>query len=132
MDEPVPLSELSLALQAHADVAAMTEVLTSSLAGLLPADVVIVERRRTIADRLAKRPGTPIALTFDAGDRRLTLRADGQGRPAATSEHVVRGIRLSAHPIDIEQWIATLAAELQRLGSADQQARDALYRFLLE
>lgn len=131
MDDPVPLSELSVALHAHADVAAMTDVLTTSLADVLPGDVVTVERHRSVADRLHGRPGTPVALSFEAGDRRLSLRAGPRGRPEATSEHVVRGVRLSQQAIDVDRWIAELATELRRLAAADERAREALYRFLL-
>lgn len=126
-----PLSNLSSALYTHADVAGMTEILTTSLAGLLPADVVQVKRRRTTADRLHKRPGRPVELSFLAGDQRLTLRSDEHGRPESTIEHVVRGVRLSQQRIGIDEWIAALTAELRRLAAEDELARETLYRFLL-
>ncbi|MBE7189020.1 hypothetical protein [Jatrophihabitans endophyticus] len=131
MSDPPSLSELSVALHRHADVAAMTDVLTTSLAGLLPPDVVTVERQRSVGDRLAGRPGTPVSLTFDAGDRRLTLRADRFGRPEGVSEHVVRGVRLSRQTLDVDEWIAALAAEVHRLADADERAREVVTRFLL-
>jgi hypothetical protein len=132
MAEPRPLGHLVAALSAHADVASMTRVLTTTLADLLPADVVQVERRRSVADRLAGRTGSPVALTVRLGDdRELVLRARPDGGTDALTVHTVRGVVLSRTPLPITDWIAALAAGLDRLAAADDRARTALDRLLL-
>lgn len=131
MTEPPSLGRLVGALSAHSDVASMTAVLTTTLADLLPADLVEVERDRTMGDRLAGRPGRPVAVTVQAGERTLTLRADRAGRTEATVTHTVRGVVLSRQPVSIPDWIEALAAELARIAERDDAARAALDRLLL-
>ncbi len=131
MTESVPLSELTAALYTHADVAGLTEVLTSALAGVLPADLVTIVRRRTLADRAKGRAGTPTALLVRVGDKELALTRSATGA-AATIGHVVRGVRLSSTPVELDAWFATLATELRRLAARDEHARQVLERFLLD
>jgi hypothetical protein len=124
--EPRPLGHLVAALDRHRDVAALTEVLTTTLADLLPGDLVTVERSRTMADRMHGRPGTPVALTVRCGERDLVLR----GREPSVV-HTVRGVVLSRRSVPITEWIELLAAELDRRGREDETARAALERLLL-
>lgn len=131
MTEPPSLGRLVGALSAHSDVAAMTEVLTTTLADLLPADLVTVERARTVGDRLAGRAGRPVAVAVQAGDRALTLRAAVAGRTEATITHTVRGVVLSRKAVPVSEWIAALAAELDRIAAQDDAARALLDRLLL-
>jgi hypothetical protein len=131
MSEPRPLGHLIGALSAHADVESMTEVLTATLADLLPARLVRIERRRTLADRLAGRAGTPVALSVLAGDRELTLQALADGGTEAVIVHTVRGVVLSRTPVPVTDWIAALATELDRRAAEDDAARAALQRLLL-
>ena len=131
MTEPPSLGRLVGALSAHSDVTSMAAVLTTTLADLLPADLVEVERDRTVGDRLAGRPGRPVAVTVLAGDRALTLRGGDRGRPEATITHTVRGVVLSRKPVPIPDWIEALAVELARLAERDDAARGALDRLLL-
>ena len=133
MTEPSPpLSTLTAALYTHADVAGMVQILTTTLAGLLPAELVTVERRRSVAERLSGRPGAPIALDVELGDRRLSLRTRSDGGPDASVSHIVQGVRLSTTRVTLDEWIARLAAGLERLAAEDERARRALERFLLD
>jgi hypothetical protein len=131
MTEPPPLGHLVEALSNRADVVSLTQVLTVTLADVLPAGMVDVEYRRTARDRLAGREGTPIGLTVHTPDKTLTLRTDGGGGPQATIAHSVRGVILSRTPVTVTAWIAALADELRSLGAADDAARTALERLLL-
>lgn len=126
-----PLGDLAAALSTHADVAAMTEVLTTTLAGLLPPDLVRVERRRGLADRLAGRAGVPTSLTVRGADHDLVLRRRTDGGTEAVIVHAVRGVALSRTPVPISEWTAALASELERLAASDAVARAALERLLL-
>jgi hypothetical protein len=129
--EPAPLGHLVAALTPHAEVAGMTHVLTATLAGLLPARLVRVERRRSLADRVGGRPGIPVAVTVLTGEHELALREAATGTVEATIAHSVRGVVLSRRSVPITEWITALATHLQRLGEQDQQARHALDRLLL-
>jgi hypothetical protein len=131
MTEPPSLGRLVGALSAHSDVAALTQVLTTTLADLLPADLVDVERARSFGDRLTGRPGRPVAVTVRAGERSLQLRSASDGRTEATITHAVRGVVLSRKSVEITEWITTLATELERLATQDERARAALDRLLL-
>ncbi|HET8583491.1 MAG TPA: hypothetical protein VFL65_09570 [Jatrophihabitans sp.] len=131
MSEPRPLGHLVAALSAHADVVSMTQVLTATLADLLPGSLVQVERRRSVADRLAGRPGTPVSLTVRGTDRDLVLAAGRDGTPEAQIVHTVRGVVLSRTAVPITEWITALAAELDRRAASDEAARAALDRLLL-
>ena len=129
--QPVPIAGLTEALYLHGDVESMARILTSTLAGLLPADLVTVQYRRGARDRLSGRPGTPVAVDVLLGDRRLSLRSGDGAVTQATISHVVRGVTLSTEPVAIGAWITTLATELERMAAADQRARTALENFLL-
>jgi hypothetical protein len=129
--EPPPLGHLTAALSGHADVTAMTEVLTATLADLLPAGLVRVERERSLSDRVRGRAGSPVAVTVPIGDRELTLRRRADGSTEPEIGHVVRGVALSRTVVPIDEWITALARELERRAAADERARAALDRLLL-
>jgi len=111
------------------DVAMFTRVLTRSFADVLPAGMVDVDRDRTLADRLAGRPGTPVALRITFPERRLQLTATA-GWPEAEVAHVVRGVVLSRAQVPVEEWVRTLAAELTGLAARNEAARAALAALL--
>jgi hypothetical protein len=131
VSEPRPLGHLVAALAPHADVASMTTILTATLADVLPKDLVRVEYRRSLGDKLAGRVGDPVAVSVGTGDRELTLRADARGGTEATIAHIVRGVVLSRSPVSIPEWIDALAAEVDRAAARDDAARAALDRLLL-
>jgi hypothetical protein len=118
-------------LSAHADVASLAQVLTGSLAGFLPPDLIEVHYARSMSDRLAGRPGRPVGLSVTAGETVLRLDAPEGRAVSATVARSVRGVVLSRTPVSVEAWIAALAAELDRVARADESARAALERFLL-
>ena len=128
---PPPLGHLAAALSGRADVASLTQVLTVTLADILPPGMVEVSYKRSTGDRLAGRPGTPTSLTVIAGDKVLRLDSAGHGVAQASVEHAVRGVVISRKPVSITEWITALADELKRLGEADDAARLALERLLL-
>jgi hypothetical protein len=129
--QPPPLGHLIAALSAHADVVSLTHVLTVTLADALPAGMVHVERRRSLADRAAGRPGQPIAVSITAGDKRFTLKTPPGGRVEASVTHTVRGVTLSRTPMSTPAWITELATALNNVAGADEMTRAALERLLL-
>jgi hypothetical protein len=111
------------------DVAMFARVFTRSFGQALPADMVDVEYDRTLGDRMAGRPGTPVAVTITFPERRLSLRA-GRGWPVAEVHQVVRGITLSRKQVEVGEWVRTLAAELTALAARNERARAALATLL--
>jgi hypothetical protein len=133
--EPTPPNAVDLvatALAASADfsdVAMFTRVFTRSFGDALPPGMVDVEYARTLGDRMAGRPGTPVALTITFPERRLALRA-GHGWPVAEVHQVVRGIALSHRQVEIGEWLRTLASELTEVARRNERARAALATLL--
>lgn len=130
--EPGTVDLVAAALTSSADfsdVAMFIRVFTRSFAQTLPAGMVDTEYARSMGDRLAGRPGTPVALTISFPERRLELRAT-KGWPDAEIQQVVRGVVLSRRQVDVAEWIRTLAAELTDLAARNSAARAALAALL--
>jgi hypothetical protein len=113
----------------RADVESYTRVLTDTLGSALPAGMVEVERRRSMADRVSGRPGQPTAVRVHGKERDLELRQGVRGVDAEVRA-VVRGVVISRRTIGIDEWLAVLAEELSALAERDAAAREALARLL--
>lgn len=113
----------------RADVASYSRVLTATLGDALPEGMVEVDYRRSVADRMAGRPGQPTAVLVRSPERQLELR---QGRHGVEAEvrTVVRDVVISRKQVGIDEWLAVLAEELGKLASRDARAREALGRLL--
>ncbi|HEU4675560.1 MAG TPA: hypothetical protein VFS29_06220 [Motilibacteraceae bacterium] len=129
-DDGPDVHALAAALRADsADVATFTRVLTATLGDALPQGMVDVERDRSLADRLAGRDGTPVAVHVHGQDRQLSL-TQGKRGPEAEVRQVVRGVVISRRQVGVDEWIGALAAELSALAARDAAARVALARLL--
>lgn len=124
-----PMGDLHLiaaALRAdRADVESYARVLTLVLGDALPPGMVEVERRRSLADRMAGRDGTPVALTVTTPDERLTLRQEPHG-VAGEIHQIVRGVTIKRRRVGLDEWLVALAAVLARLAAGSAAARAAL------
>ena len=130
--DPASVDLVASALSASADfsdVAMFTRVFTRSFGEVLPPGMVDIDYSRTMGDRLAGRPGTPVALRLSFPERRLELRAT-HGWPDAEVQQVVRGVVLSHRQVDVGEWVRTLAGELTGLASRNTAARAALAALL--
>ena len=114
----------------RADVASYTRLLADTLGGALPPGMVEIERRRSVGDRLAGRPGEPVGVRVHTPERQLELRQGRHGAVEAEVQHVVRDVVISRRPVGIDEWLATLASELIALARGDAAARAALSRLL--
>lgn len=114
----------------RADVESYHRVLVETLGGALPPGMVEVERRRTFADRAARRDGRAVSVRVTTPDRVLVLSAAAHGGVAAEIHQVVRGVVISRKPASVDDWLAALAGELTALAEKDAKARDALSRLL--
>jgi hypothetical protein len=128
-----PMGDLHLiaaALRAdRADVESYTRVLTAVLGDALPPGMVEVDRRRSLADRVNGREGTPVALTVTTPDERLTLRQEPHG-VAGEIHQIVRGVTIKRRSVGLDEWLVALAGVLSKLAEGSATARDALSSLL--
>lgn len=109
-----------------ADIASYTRVLTETLGGALPAGMVMVERKRSLADRMSGRLGEPVRLTVTTDDQELELRAGGQGE----IRQVVHGVVIKRRRAGADEWLTALAGVLVELAERSASARAALTELL--
>jgi hypothetical protein len=114
------------------DVASYARVLGGALADALPPGMVEIERRRSLADRLAGREGRPVAVVVHGDEREMMLREAAHGSVEAAVHQVVRGVVISRRTVGIDAWLTTLAEDLTRIAARDAAARAALARLLGE
>jgi hypothetical protein len=111
------------------DVAMFVRVFTRGFAAALPDSMVDVDYDRSMGDRLAGRPGTPVALRISFPEKRLELRAT-RGWPDAEVQQIVRGVVISRRQVPVQEWVQVLAAELTDLAARNAEARAALAALL--
>jgi hypothetical protein len=109
----------------RADVESLTRVLTSVLGDALPPGMVEVERKRSLADRMNGREGTPVALTVTTPDVQLVLKGS-----SAEVRQIVRGVTIKRSTVGIEEWLVALAGVLSKLAGSSAAAREALTNLL--
>ena len=130
LDRGMDVELLAAALRRDtADLDLYAKVLSVTLADSLPAGAVQVERRRTMADRVAGREGAVTNIDVALGEQRLGLRMD-RGRMTGEVCKEVRGIVLSRQQVGLDEWINTLARALAETAASSARAREALERFL--
>ncbi|GAA1935470.1 hypothetical protein [Kitasatospora viridis] len=130
-DAPGSIDLIAAALRRDAaDLDVYAQVLTGTLAEALPADAVTVERKRSLADRMAGRPGRIERLEVFMDDQRLVLSV-ANGRPNGEVCRVVRGVVLSRRPVPLDEWARELAAAVTTRARSDARARSALERLVL-
>lgn len=121
---------LAAALRADAaDLDAYTKVVLATLADALPTGVVEVERERSLADRVAGRPGRVAALRIHLGELALALSPGRHGLRAEVRREV-RGVAISNKEVPLGEWTLLLATELRRVATESAAARRALGRLL--
>jgi hypothetical protein len=124
-----PMGDLHLIAAAlrsdRADVESLTRVLTSVLGDALPPGMVEVERKRSLADRMNGREGTPVALTVTTPDVQLVLKGS-----SAEVRQIVRGVTIKRSTVGIEEWLVALAGVLSKLAGNSAAAREALTNLL--
>jgi hypothetical protein len=111
------------------DLNLYAKVLSVNLVDSLPPGAVRVERRRSVADRMAGREGTVTELDVSLGEQRLLLRVHRE-RVVAEICKEVRGIVLSRKQTGLDEWIDALARALADAAASNARAREAVERFL--
>jgi hypothetical protein len=126
----VSLDMLMAALRADStDVSIYARVLTESLGEALPPGCVVVDRERSMSDRMHGRAGVVSKVTVRLGDQVMTLGVQ-RGAPAAEICREVRGVVLSRQPVQLGQWIAELARALMVHAEQNAAAAQALRRLV--
>jgi hypothetical protein len=113
-----------------ADLEVYAQVLTGTLSEALPPGSVVVERKRSMADRLAGRDGRADRVEVVLGEQRLVLDLAG-GRPKGEVCKEVRGVVLSRRPVALDEWVRELAVAVAARAQSDARARVALERLVL-
>src|SRR4051794_14256831 len=107
----------------YADIGAYVEALAHKLELALPAQTV-VERR---SKKFLSREKVVESITVALGDHRYGLRVDGH-RVQASRAKVVRDVTIKTEPLELDDWIRSLAGELQARAAQSAEARAALER----
>ncbi len=128
--DPAGVEMLAAALRAdRTDLATYERVLFASLADSLPAGAVDVQRERSMADRVAGRPGKPSAIRVHLGDETLEI-AERRGTLTASVARDVRGVTISRRDVTLSEWSLRLAELLEKVASESAATRQALARLL--
>jgi hypothetical protein len=105
-------------------------VLTESLGDALPPGCVVVDRDRTMSDRMRGRLGQVTKITVRLGEKVLTL-ATAPGRPpAAEICREVRGVVLSRQPAGMQEWVDELARGLAAHAQQNAHAAEVLRKLV--
>ncbi len=124
------LDMVTAALRADsADVAIYARVLTESLGEALPPGCVIVERERSMSDRMRGRPGQVSKVTVRLGERVMTFGVQ-RGVPVAEVCREVRGVVLSRQQVQPGVWAEELARALVAHAEQNAEAARALRRLV--
>ena len=124
-----PMGDLHLiaaALRAdRADIESYTRVLTLVLGDALPPGMVTIDRKRSMAYRMAGREGTPVSLLVSTPDEQLELRQERHG-VVGEIRQVVRGVTIKRRTVGVDEWLVALAGVLSALAQNSASARAAL------
>ncbi|AKJ09526.1 hypothetical protein ABB07_05670 [Streptomyces incarnatus] len=129
--EPDSIDLLTAALRRDAaDLNVYAQVLSGTLAEALPPGAVVIERRRSMADRLSGRDGRVDRVEVLLGEQRLVLDLRG-GQPKGEVCEEVRGVVLSRRSVALDEWVRELAVAVAARARSDARARVALERLVL-
>ena len=129
-DPGLNLDMVTAALRADsADVAVYARVLTQSLSEALPPGTVLVDRDRSMSDRMKGRPGQVTRIVVRLDEQVLSLSVQ-RGQPAAEICREVRGVTLSRTPVPLGDWTAALATALVAHAERNAAAAQALRKLV--
>jgi hypothetical protein len=127
MEELQPLA--ALVRQQAADLEVYAGFLYAALDGALPSELLQVQRRQSVSDRLRGRPGVVTGVSVRLGDKRFSLQRSNIGAASQASiAHEVGGIVLSTRPVPLPEWSDELAQALYQLAAGNAGAALALQR----
>lgn len=107
-----------------ADVGVFVEVLAAKLEAALPAETDVRRRSKGFLSR----EKVVEAIEVTLGDQRYRLRRD-RG-VSASREQEVRGVVIKRQPLELDEWVQALTAQLRDLAGESAAARTALERLV--
>jgi len=107
------------------DLALGVEVLARKLEDALPRETTVGRRPK----RLLSRDKIVETIEVRLGGTRYALRAKG-GQIEAERAQEVRGVVIRREPLDFDEWVAALTADLREQAQSSAEARTALERLL--
>jgi hypothetical protein len=114
----------------EADVRSFARVLTGALAEALPTNMVEVEYRRGLTDRLAGRDRRVVAVLVHGDHHDLALREGDRGGVDTEVRQVVGGVVLSRTKVDLDTWLWILAETVLAVATRTAATQRAFERFL--
>ena len=123
---------LAAALRRDADdLSLYAGFLLNTLSQALPAELVTIDRHRSLRDRMHGNDGHVTGVHVRLGDVLFSLRRPRVGAAAAaTVSHQVNGIVLSTETVSLDVWSTRLSQELLRRAAADSTAAASLAQLL--
>jgi hypothetical protein len=109
----------------HADMRAYVEALAHKLELALPSMTTVERRSKRFMSREKVVEGIQVAL----GDQRYALRIDGT-RVQCSRAKAVRDVTIKTEPLEVDDWVRALAADLQARAAQSAEARAALERLV--
>jgi hypothetical protein len=112
---------VSAALSPDGDPQALLDALATGAERALPVSVrasaLTVDRRRSMADRLAGRPGTVTSLTLTGGGETLTLALGPGPRWVPQVSRVSGGVVISRRTPPLGEWLGAFAGRIAALAA---------------
>jgi len=126
------VAALAAALRRDAeDLSLYAGFLLNTLSQALPAELVAIDRERSLRDRMHGNDGRVTGVHVRLGDVLFNLRRPRVGATAAASiSHQVNGIVLSTEIVSMDVWSTRLSQELLRRAAADSTAAASLAQLL--
>jgi len=123
---------LAAALRRDADdLSLYAGFLLNTLSQALPAELVTIDRERSLRDRMQGNEGRVTGVHVRLGDVLFSLRRSRVGAAAAaTVSHQVNGIVLSTETVSLDVWSTRLSQELLNRAAADSTAAASLAQLL--
>jgi hypothetical protein len=106
--------------------------LAGSLPDAVPADRLEIGWQRSLADRLAGRPGRPVRIRLTGTDLILVLASDDGRQARAEAIREVRGVVISRRALSVAEWLDLLGEQLHALAAASAADGAAVNRALTQ
>jgi hypothetical protein len=109
------------------DLSLYAGFLLNQLSGALPPELIVVERERSMRERLAGKDGRVVEVRITIDDRTWSLRREAVGKAAvATVAHEVNGIVLSRETVPLDAWAGQVAAAVVARATASGRSATEL------
>ena len=126
------VAKLAAALRSDADdLSLYAGFLLNTLSQALPAELIDIDRERSMRDRMQGKEGRVTGVHVRLGDSLFSLRRARVGAPAAASVgHQVNGIVLATQVLSLDVWSTRLSRELLARATIDSAAASSLAELL--